>query len=157
MGNGSVITAGEVQVMSAGSGIMHSEFNPSPNKEVNLFQIWIFPDINDAEPRYDQRRYEASSFNNTIKTVVNNSENDNSLFIHQKAVISLSKPSAKKELLYELHYPGNGVYMLVIDGKIEVDGTILLKRDALGVTDLKDFSLKAHTNSFILILEVPMN
>jgi len=157
MGNGSIITAGEVQVMSAGSGIMHSEFNPSPMEEVNLFQIWIFPEIKDVKPRYDQRRFETTSYENAIKTVVNNSEDDNSLFIHQRAAISLSRPSAGKELLYKLYYPNSGVYMLLIDGKINVEGTILLKRDALGISESNDFSFRAVEDSFVLFLEVPMN
>ena len=157
MGNGSVITAGEVQVMSAGTGVMHSEFNPSPAESTNLLQIWIFPEKKDVEPRYDQRKFNDEAFTNTIKTVVNNSENDNSLFIHQKAVISLSRLTAGKELEYSLHYPGHGVYVFLIEGKIEIDGNILLRRDALGINEAEEVPFKALQDSYVLFLEVPMN
>ena len=157
MGNGSEITAGEIQVMSAGSGIMHSEFNPSETTDVSLLQIWIFPEEQDVKPRYDQRRFNPDSFQNTIKTVVNNSENDTSLFIHQKAVLSLSRASTGQGLNYKLHYPGNGVYVFLIDGKIDVEGTSMLKRDGLGITESPEVSFKALDDSFILFLEVPMN
>jgi len=156
MGNGSIITAGEVQVMSAGSGIMHSEFNPSPTEEVSLLQIWIFPDEKELEPRYDQRRFNPDAFKNTIKTIVNNNENNNSLFIHQKAVLSLSDVSKGREIVYDLHYPGNGVYIFLIEGKIDVGGTLLLKRDGLGVEGAKEIPFMAREDSFVLFLEVPM-
>ena len=135
MGNGSVITAGEVQVMSAGTGVMHSEFNPSPTEHTNLLQIWIFPEKKDVTPRYDQRKFNADAFRDTIKTVVNNSENDSSLFIHQKAVISMARVSAGREMEYALHYPGHGVYVFVIEGKLEIGKSVLLRRDAMGITE----------------------
>ena len=157
MGNGSVITAGEVQVMSAGTGVMHSEFNPSSTESTNLLQIWIFPERKDVEPRYDQRKFNPEAFANTIKTVVNNSENDNSLFIHQKAVVSLSRAKAGLELDYILHYPGHGVYVFLIEGKIGIEGSILLRRDALGISAADHFTFKALQDSHVLFLEVPMN
>ena len=123
MGNGSVITAGEVQVMSAGTGIMHSEFNPSPDKDINLFQIWIFPAEKGVNPRYDQKVFDQDSYKNTIVRLVDNDQDGDSLFIHQKAVISLSKPEADITLSYKNHYPGNGVYVLLIEGKLTLDQT----------------------------------
>ena len=157
MGNGSVITPGEVQVMSAGSGVMHSEFNPSQKEEVSLFQIWIFPEEKDVEPRYDQREFDPDTFKNNIITLVNNDRDGNTLFIHQKAAVSLGKPDAGSSLTYQNRYTGNGVYMMVIDGKITLDGQTLLKRDAMGIWDTDEFTLKADTDSFVLFLEVPMN
>jgi hypothetical protein len=133
MGNGSVITTGEVQVMSAGTGILHSEFNPSESEEVSLLQIWIFPEKKDVQPRYDQRKFNPANYRNTFKTIVNNSENDNSLFIHQKAVLSLCKLDEGHEQSYKLHYPGNGVYAFLIDGRLDIGGTALLSRDAMGI------------------------
>lgn len=156
MGNGSVITAGEVQVMSAGTGVMHSEFNPSPTEHTNLLQIWIFPEKKDVMPRYDQRKFNADAFRDTIKTVVNNSENDNSLFIHQKAVISMARVSAGREMAYALHYPGHGVYVFLIEGKVDIDKNTLLRRDALGITGAAEIPFKAVQESHILFLEVPM-
>lgn len=157
MNNGSVIEAGEIQVMSAGTGILHSEFNPSEKEETELLQIWIFPEEKDVKPRYDQRRFNADSFQNTLKTIVNNTENDNALFIHQKAVLALSKASKGFKGEYVIKYPGNGVYVFIIDGKCEVGNTILMRRDALGVTDTNNVLIEAKEDSFILFLEVPMH
>jgi redox-sensitive bicupin YhaK (pirin superfamily) len=157
MGNGSVITSGEVQVMSAGSGVLHSEFNPSSAEEVNLLQIWIFPEKRDVEPRYDQRRFDPDSFKGNIKTIVNNNENDNSLFIHQKAVLSLSQLAKGESADYQLHHPGHGVYVFVIEGKANLAGQQLLRRDALGVSETDTFRIESMDDCFILFLEVPMN
>jgi len=157
MGNGSVITAGEVQVMSAGTGIMHSEFNPSPDKDINLFQIWIFPAEKGVNPRYDQKVFDQDSYKNTIVRLVDNDQDGDSLFIHQKAVISLSKPEADITLSYKNHYPGNGVYVLLIEGKLTLDQNTLGMRDALGVWDTDSFSFTAEEDSFVLFIEVPMN
>jgi redox-sensitive bicupin YhaK (pirin superfamily) len=157
MGNGSVITPGEVQVMSAGSGVMHSEFNPSKTEEVNLFQIWIFPEEKDVEPRYDQREFNPGTFKNNIVTLVNNEKDGNTLFIHQKAAISLSKPTSGTSLTYKNRYPGNGVYVMLIDGKISIDNTVFDSRDSMGIWDVEEFGLEAREDSFVLFLEVPMN
>jgi len=157
MGNGSIIRAGEVQVMSAGTGIMHSEFNPSQTEEVKLFQIWIFPEKQDVKPRYDQRKFDPSSFMGKIKTIVNNDDDEDSLFIHQKAVLSLSKLNAGKKVTYQLKYPGHGVYVFMINGKADIDGTTLLERDALAITDADTVPLTALDDAFILLLEVPLN
>ena len=156
MGNGSVITAGEVQVMSAGTGVMHSEFNPSGTEHANLLQIWIFPEKKDVNPRYDQRRFKHEVFHNNIRTIVNNNENDNSLFIYQKAVISMARVTAGREMEYLLHYPGHGVYFFLIDGKILIDESVLLRRDAMGITETSDIPFRALEDSHILLLEVPM-
>lgn len=156
MGNGSVITSGEVQVMSAGSGVMHSEFNPSEKEEVNLLQIWIFPEMKDVEPRYDQRKFDPESYRGTIRTIVNNNPNDHSLFIHQKAVISMSRPEAGESLYYTLHYPGNGVYVFMIEGKAKIAGKQLLRRDALGISEAEEIHIEPNKDAFILFLEVPM-
>lgn len=156
MGNGSVITSGEVQVMSAGSGVMHSEFNPSEKEEVNLLQIWIFPEMKDVEPRYDQRKFDPESYRGTIRTIVNNNPNDQSLFIHQKAVISMSRPEAGDSLDYALHYPGNGVYVFMIEGKAKIAGKQLLRRDALGISEAEEIHIEPNKDAFILFLEVPM-
>lgn len=157
MGNGSVINAGEVQVMSAGTGIMHSEFNPSPDNDINLFQIWIFPAKKGVDPRYDQKMFDQDSYKNKIVRLVDNEEGGDSLFIHQKAAISLSRPEAGTSLEYKNHYPGNGVYVMLIEGKISLADHMMEERDALGIWDVEGFNLKAEQDSFVLFLEVPMN
>ena len=157
MGNGSIIKAGEVQVMSAGSGIMHSEFNPSKTEDVNLFQVWIFPEKKGVEPRYDQRAFDREAYIDHIVTLVNNDKSGDTLFIHQKAAVSLSRPIAGKTLTYANRYPGNGTYVMLIEGKISIDENTLEKRDAIGIWDTEEFSLRAEEDSFVLFLEVPMN
>lgn len=157
MGNGSVIIPGEIQVMSAGSGVKHSEFNPSQKEEVNLLQIWIFPDTRDVDPRYDQKAFDQQSYVDYIKTVVNNERQGDTLFIHQQAAISLSKPRQGTVLDYKNIYPGNGTYVFVIEGKVSLNGNILGRRDAMGVWDTEVFSVKAEEDAFLLFLEVPMN
>lgn len=157
MGNGSVISAGEVQVMSAGTGIMHSEFNPSQTEEVNLLQIWIFPEKQNVKPRYDQRKFDLSSFKGKIRAIVNNEDDPDTLFIHQKAVLSLGKLSKDSQHSYTIKYPGNGLYLFMIEGKAVVDGTDLSKRDAMGITQINEVSFTVNEDAFILLLEVPMN
>lgn len=157
MGNGSVITAGEVQVMSAGSGIMHSEFNPSDSDEVNLFQIWIFPDTKDVEPRYDQRKFDSGKYDNNIHTRVSNETNGDAMFIHQKAAISLSRLNSGVELTYENRYKGNGTYVMLVNGKITVGEQVLTDRDALGIWDTDSFTFNAAEDSYVMFIEVPMN
>lgn len=156
MGNGSVIGSGEVQVMSAGKGVMHSEFNPSGNETLNLLQIWIFPEQQDVEPRYDQRKFDPETFQDSIQAVVNNDTRGPGLFIHQKAVLSLCRLSVNKSAGYRLHYKNNGVYVFMIEGKTETAGHTLLKRDGLGISEAKEFTVSAIEDSTILFLEVPM-
>jgi quercetin 2,3-dioxygenase len=157
MGNGSVISPGEVQVMSAGTGVTHSEYNPSETEEVNLLQIWIYPEKRDVEPRYDQRRFDPAALTDNIQLVVNNEKDGNSLFIHQKAAISLSKPSTAKVLDYKHKYPGNGVYVFLIEGKIAIGNDVLSDRDALGVFNAGSIEINTIEDAYILILEVPVN
>jgi len=135
---------------------MHSEFNPSQEDDTSLLQIWIFPEKHELTPRYDQKRFEEKSYANTIYRVVNNEPNDNSLYIHQKAVLSLSKSSKGKKLEYQMHYPSNGIYVFLIEGKAVIGETTLLRRDAIGVWETDRLSVKAEEDSFILFIEVPM-
>ena len=127
--------------MSAGIGVQHSEFNPSKSEEVSLFQIWIFPEERDVEPRYDQRDFDESLYKDDIVTLVNNEKDGDTLFIHQKAAVSLSKPSAGKTLTYASRYEGNGVYIMLIDGQISVAGNSMKARDAVGVWETKKFNI----------------
>lgn len=157
MGNGSVITAGEIQVMSAGSGILHSEYNPSDTTEVNLFQIWIFPAEKDVTPRYDQRKYDSATYDNAVRTLVNNETDGDAIFIHQQAAVSLSRLQAGHELTYENNYAGNGTYVMLVNGKIKIGEQVLAARDALGIWDTESFKFKAEEDSYVLFIEVPMN
>jgi len=157
MGNGSVIRPGDVQVMSAGTGVLHSEFNPSQTEHTNLFQLWIFPKEKNIKPRYDQKSFDASERKNNIQLVAGGYKKDGELYIHQNAALSLSSPEAGKKLTYALHEKNNGVYVLLISGKINIGGTELNRRDAIGISETNSFEIGALENSEILLVEVPMN
>ncbi|GET32776.1 hypothetical protein PbJCM13498_16390 [Prolixibacter bellariivorans] len=157
MGNGSVIEAGEVQVMTAGSGITHSEFNPSQEEEVNLLQIWVFPSERNLTPRYDQKRFDTSKMKNQFLTVVTPNGEGESLFIHQDAWFSLAETDADKEMKYLMHSGNSGVYLFVIDGELEVDGDTLKSRDGMGIYDVPEFLVKSKEQAKFLVMEIPMN
>lgn len=157
MGNGSIIEAGEVQVMTAGSGITHSEFNPSQEEEVNLLQIWVFPRERNLTPRYDQKRFDTSKMKNQFLTVVTPDGAGESLFIHQDAWFSLAETDGNKEMEYRMHSGKSGVYLFVIDGELEIDDETLKKRDGMGIYDVSGFSVKSHQSAKFLIMEIPMN
>jgi quercetin 2,3-dioxygenase len=156
MGNGSIIKPGDVQVMSAGTGVLHSEFNPSSTEEVSLFQLWIFPKENGIKPRYDQKTFDPILRKNKIQTVASGFKKNGELYIHQDAAISLASIEKNKSINYPIMHAGNGAYIMVIEGSIEINGEILMKRDAIGVSEIKEFPVKANDNSEILIIEVPM-
>lgn len=156
MGNGSVIRPGDVQVMSAGTGVMHSEFNPSPTDPVNLFQLWIFPKEKNIKPRYDQKTFPVSERKNSIQTVASGYRTNGELYIHQDAVLSLSNPEKGKPLTYTLKSNDHGVYILVVKGSVEINGTVLNRRDAIGAWDTDQVTLQPLEDSELLFVEVPM-
>lgn len=155
MGNSAVIEAGEVQVMSAGSGVEHAEFNASSTEPVILLQIWILTEKNGVSPRYDQRRFDPALFLNTFHQIVGPFGTE-SLAIHQEAFLSLGRFSAGKEATYTLKRPGNGVYFFVIEGRATIAGTALETRDALALWDTESASLESNEACFLLAIEVPM-
>jgi redox-sensitive bicupin YhaK (pirin superfamily) len=156
LGSEGHITAGEIQIMSAGKGIQHSEFNASSSAEVNLLQIWIFPMERNIEPRYDQKIYDIESSRNSFITVVSPEETNSSVLINQNAFISLGSFDADEKATYRINYSGNGAYIFVIEGRVEIDGTDLNRRDALGVYQTDQVKLKFSEKSRLLIIEVPM-
>lgn len=156
MGNIGQIKAGEVQVMSAGTGIMHSEYNPSKTEPAKLFQTWIFPKERDIEPRYDQRSFTDNMKVNELTTVVSGDKDASTLFINQDAAISFGDIEGGKTVKYDIKVPGNGAYVLQVEGDSTVDGQVLNKRDALGVYDASSFTIDTKSQSRLLIIEVPM-
>lgn len=156
-GGQGVIKAGDVQIMSAGSGVEHSEFNASPTESVNLFQLWVFPKKRNITPRYDQRNFSIDDRINKWQIVVSPNEADNGLWINQDARFALTKLEAGKELTYNNAFKGNGVYLVVINGSVKVDNTVLNRRDALGIYDTDSFTVTASEDSELLAVEVPMN
>lgn len=155
-GGSGVITAGDVQVMSAGTGVEHSEFNASATDEVNLLQIWLFPKEKNIQPRYDQKTFSEAERLNKWHVFVQPEKADDSLQINQDAVFARTTLEAGKELDYEARFPGNGFYLFVIDGKVTVGDNTLNKRDAIGISETGKINVKATDQSEVLLIEVPM-
>jgi redox-sensitive bicupin YhaK (pirin superfamily) len=158
MGNGSVMQANDVQVMSAGSGVFHSEMNHSKTDAVKLFQIWVFPDKGQVTPRYDQKTFEPEGRKNKWQEVIkpDTQTEGEAIFIHQQAWFNLADLDAGSQLNYPSKKAGNGAYLFVIDGDIEVGGETLKRRDAIGITDFNQIDIKANSNARILLMDVPM-
>lgn len=158
MGNEGVIRFGEVQVMSAGTGILHSEMNASQTERAKTLQLWVFPDKENVEPRYDQKSFDLENqINRFVKVVTPQDKNDgNGLWVHQQTFFSLGIFDNGQTIAYDVNIPGNGVYLFLIEGEIEVDGQTLGQRDALGITDFSNFEIKTQSKSKILLVEVPM-
>jgi redox-sensitive bicupin YhaK (pirin superfamily) len=156
MGNGSVISKDEVQVMSAGSGVTHSEFNPSKTDKVSLLQIWIYPKEENIKPRYDQKSFPKEERKNKLVTVASGFNENGSLYIHQNAEIKLGYFEKPDTIKYKVRN-GNGVYLFVIDGQIKIGDEELFRRDAIGIYDTDEFEIEVVDNAEFVLLEVPMN
>lgn len=154
LGSAGEISAGEVQIMSAGSGIQHSEFNSSPTDETNLLQIWVFPKVSNNEPRYDQKKFDP--VHNAFTILVSPDENDGGMWINQDAVFSMGTFDQGETAHYRFKFKKNGVYVFVIEGQIELDGEILNKRDAAGVYGTSEMQLVVSKSAKILMIEVPL-
>lgn len=155
VGGHGIIKRNDVQVMSAGSGVEHSEFNHSKTEDVNLFQLWIFPDKKNVAPRYDQKTFDEKDRINKFQTVVKPFGNKG-LWIYQNAYISMANFTETQTTNYDLQSKGNGAYILVIDGSLEIDGKILNKRDAIGVWNTENIAINIANKAEVLVIEVPM-
>ena len=157
MGHTEVLKTGEVQVMSAGTGILHSEHNASNQEILNLFQIWIFTDKKGHTPRYEQKFFAPEERNQNWQLLVSPDSQKGSLMIHQQAFISrIVHPEGST--YYSLKKPDNGIYFMLIDGEAQIAGQKLLKRDALGVWDIDGpVKITFSGQSELLAIEVPMN
>jgi len=157
MGHTQQIVPNEVQVMSAGSGVTHSEYNPDAHHKTNLLQTWIFPNKKDVTPRYDQRMFPPEDRINKLQTIVSPVDNaDEGMKINQDAWIYRTTLEEGKSVILDFHNKNNGAYIFVIDGKVIVEGQLLNKRDALGISETTNFDIKADAKSDIIIFEVPM-
>ena len=154
-GRDKIIKEGDVQIMSAGSGIAHSEKNANHNKEVKFLQLWVFPKLKNIEPRYEQKTFEVEGRKNKWQTVVA-PDDAIALWINQDAWFTLGNLDQDFEIDYTLHQAGHGVYVFLIDGSIIIEGHQLAKRDALGVWEADEFKIKATTEAQLLLIEVPM-
>ena len=156
-GGEGIIKAGDVQIMSAGTGVQHSEANASATEPVTLFQVWVFPKENNINPRYDQRHFDITERINKWQTIVSPVEKDKALWINQDAKFSLTKLQAGKTLDYPISFTGNGVFLVAINGAIKVADNNLNKRDAIGISETESFNIAATEDAELLAIEVPMN
>lgn len=158
MGNTTVIRKGDIQVMSAGTGVSHSEYNKNKDQPVKFLQIWVFPNKKNVEPRYDQITLNEADRHNTLQQILSPNAADAGVWIHQNAWFHLGKFDEGKSVNYELKQAGNGVYFFVLNGRFEVKDTILESRDGMAVVDTTTFPIKALTqDAEMLLMEVPMD
>lgn len=155
-GTDGIIETGDVQIMSAGSGIRHSEYNPSKTDATNFLQIWVIPKLRNIQPRYGQQKFDSNDRINQWQVVVSPDEKENALWINQDARFALTKLDEGKELSFVPKFKNNGVYLFVIDGEIRVDNKNVGKRDAIGISETDGFTIKAKKASEVLAIEVPM-
>ena len=156
MGNSAVIKTGDIQVMSAGTGVEHSEFNPNADLQTKLFQIWLFPKYRDVAPRYQQITLDKSLQKNNFAQILSPNQDDAGVWIHQDAWFYLSDFDAGFSKKLVLKKAGKGFYIMTIEGVIEVNGEKLEKRDALGIWNTNEIEVKATTNARFLVMEIPM-
>ncbi|MEQ8535073.1 MAG: pirin family protein [Imperialibacter sp.] len=157
MGNKQVIRQGDVQVLSAGTGIYHSEKNFHKDKEVKFLQIWMFPNKKDVTPRYDQITLDADKKHNAWQQVLSPNADDEGVWVHQNSWFSMTKLDAGKSLDYQVKGKGNGLYYFILEGDVEVDGQKLGRRDGFGVWETNHSKLTAASHAEVLLMEVPMN
>ncbi|NCI45070.1 pirin family protein [Sediminibacterium soli] len=154
-GRDKIIRQGDVQIMSAGSGIAHSEMNANSDRDVKFLQVWVFPKEKNIAPRYEQKSFAHEDRKNSIATVVA-PDDDSAVWINQDAWFSLADLSAGNEIGYTLHKNGNGIYVFVLEGDVTVNGQALNKRDGLGITGADTISIKADSEAQLLFIDVPM-
>ncbi len=157
MGNQTVIKHGDIQVMSAGTGIKHSEYNKNKDKPVKFLQIWVIPNKKNVTPRYDQITLDPTDRINTLQQILSPNPEDAGVWIHQDAWFHIGKFDQGFQTQYDIKKPGNGMYAFVLYGAFEIAGQKLNERDALGITEFNQFELKALTqDAEILLMEIPM-
>lgn len=156
MGNRHIIRAGEVQIMSAGTGITHSEYNDSDSEEVNFLQIWVLPDKQNITPGYQQKLFAPEKRNNQFQLLISPEPDPESLLINQQAYFSMIDLEQSRSVSYQSHSDKNGVYLFIISGKVQVLDNMLTDKDALAITDERTIAINASSHSQILCIEVPM-
>lgn len=157
LGNKQVIRQGDVQVMSAGTGVAHSEKNRNDDRPVKFLQIWVFPNKRDVEPRYAQKTFSEREKHNTLVTVVSPMGEKSGVNIYQDAWFSMGKLDNGITLTYDVKREGNGVYAFLIEGDATINDVVMNRRDGLGISDEKHLTITANSNAEILLMEVPMN
>lgn len=154
-GTKKIIREGDVQIMSAGSGLTHSEFNNSETEKVNFLQIWILPKERDIKPRYQQITFDPQGRKNKLQTVVA-PDDDSAVWINQDAWFTLTDLDAGKAIEYKFHKASSGVYAFLIEGEVTINGESIQKRDAIGITETDNVQIEASKDAQLLLIEVPL-
>lgn len=157
MNNSAVISPGEIQVMSAGTGIYHTEYNKNAGQPVKFLQIWLFPNKRNVTPRYDQVKIDTAGSHNRLQQILSPNPDDEGVWIHQDAWFHKGRFDKGVSTEYHFKKEGNGVYVFVLEGDVEVNGQTLNRRDGFGIWDTNQLSLQALTDTEVLLIEVPMN
>ena len=157
MGNVAIIKRGDVQVMSAGSGIRHSEYNKSKDTPVKFLQIWVFPNKKNVTPRYDQITLKEEDRKNKLQQILSPDPQDEGVWIYQEAWFHTGKLDKGLSLDYEFRKKSNGVYLFMLSGNVTINGTSLGRRDGFGVWDTDKIKIVADSETELLLMEVPMN
>src|ERR1700676_1771000 len=156
-GNEGIISKGDVQIMSAGTGIRHSEYNASSTEFAKLLQIWVFPKLKNIKPVYGQKSFDLKDRKNNWQVVVSPDTTEKALNINQDARFSLVDLEAGKSISYQMKWKNSGLYLFVVDGAIEKEGKSLLNRDALGITETEKVNIEAVSDAQLLAIEVPIS
>jgi redox-sensitive bicupin YhaK (pirin superfamily) len=157
MGNAETIRTGDVQVMSAGTGIRHSEFNPNTTEQTKLFQIWLFPKTKNVTPRYQQITLDITEQKNNFAQILSPNADDEGVWIHQDAWFHLAKFDKSATTNYHLKKKGNGVYAFVLSGNININGQDLETRDGFGIWNTDELEINISDSASFLLIEIPMN
>lgn len=157
MGNRTVIKQGDVQSMTAGTGVTHSEMNANADQPVEFLQIWVYPKSRNVDPGYSQITLEPKALDNQLDQIVSPDPDGRGVTVNQDTWFHLGNLEAGKELTYEMHRKGSGVYAFVLEGDVTVAGQALNRRDGFGVWDTDAIDIKADSDARLLLMEVPMD
>ncbi|SHJ54073.1 pirin family protein [Aquimarina spongiae] len=157
MGNTTVIKEGDIQVMSAGTGVFHSEYNKNKDKEVKFLQIWVFPNKKNVDPRYDQITLAPESLQGNLQQILSPNKNDEGVWAHQNTWFHMGSFEKGEAFSYSLKDPKNGVYAFVLEGDITIEDQKLNRRDGYGIWDTDQIKLQSDSTSKLLLIEVPMS
>ncbi|NJB81960.1 pirin family protein [Wenyingzhuangia aestuarii] len=156
MGTHGVIKEGDIQVMSAGTGVYHSEYNKNQDQKVEFLQIWLFPNKQNVLPRYDQQSIKGLEKQNEFYQILSPNQNDDGVWVHQDAYFNMGKFEGGIEAVYQLNNKSNGLYVFVLYGELYVEGQELISRDGMGIIEKEEVCFKFKTNTYVLLMEVPM-
>lgn len=157
MGNTEIIKNGDIQVMSAGTGVQHSEFNPNADQQTKLLQIWLFPNKRNVDPRYQQITLDVADRHNKLAQILSPNADDEGVWIHQDAWFNMGNFDAGITTEYKIKKEGNGVYAFILKGNVTINGQELNTRDAVGISETDTLNIKANTDAEFLLMDIPMN